>query len=181
MIRLTRPVATLAVLAVLAGCQEKSSDTSANGGSTTSSSSGTTTTTTTTSTTTTGTTTMSLPGASTAGIALQTKGGMKMYDMVVGEGAEATSGKTVKVNYSGWLTDGTPFDSSVGKEPLTFTIDGGSFRVIDGWEQGIVGMKVGGKRKLVIPPDMGYGSQGSPPVIPPNATLVFDIELLDVH
>ena len=101
-------------------------------------------------------------------------------DITVGTGAEATPGKTVTVNYTGWLTDGTKFDSSLdaGRTPFSFKLGAGS--VIPGWDQGVVGMKVGGKRKLTIPPDLGYGSRGAGGVIPPNATLVFDVELLGV-
>ena len=106
-------------------------------------------------------------------------------DLTVGTGAEAVSGRTVSVNYTGWLYDpnapdnkGTQFDSSIGREPFSFTVGSGS--VIRGWDQGVPGMRVGGRRRLVIPPALGYGSQGFPPVIPPNATLIFDIELLGV-
>ena len=124
--------------------------------------------------------TMALPGAPIDGITEQMRGGMKMYDMTVGSGSEATTGKMVKVHYTGWLLDGTKFDSSVDRnEPFSFSLGGG--QVIKGWDQGVAGMKVGGKRKLVIPGDMAYGAQGYPGVIPPNATLVFDVELLDVH
>ncbi len=100
-------------------------------------------------------------------------------DIVVGKGAEAKSGDTVVVHYVGTLPDGKEFDASKkhGK-PFDFPLGGG--RVIKGWDQGIVGMKVGGKRKLTIPPSLGYGLRGSPPVIPPNATLLFDVELLEV-
>jgi len=92
----------------------------------------------------------------------------------------AETGKTVKVHYTGTLTDGTKFDSSLDRgEPFTFQLGAG--RVIKGWDEGVKGMRVGGKRKLTIPPDMGYGETGSPPKIPPNATLVFEIELLDVQ
>jgi peptidylprolyl isomerase len=101
----------------------------------------------------TGAKTMALPGASIDGISEQMRGGMKMYDMTVGSGAEAMTGKTVKVNYTGWLLDGTKFDSSVDRnEPFSFALGGG--QVIKGWDQGVAGMKVGGKRKLVIPGDM---------------------------
>jgi FKBP-type peptidyl-prolyl cis-trans isomerase FkpA len=108
-------------------------------------------------------------------------------DLVVGSGAEATNGKRLTVNYTGWLYDssapenkGSQFDSSLapGRAPFVFTLGAGS--VIRGWEQGVVGMRVGGRRRLVLPPDLAYGSSGSGPV-PPNATLIFDIELLVVQ
>ena len=106
-------------------------------------------------------------------------------DLRVGTGAEAASGRTLTVNYSGWLYDpsqaeskGQRFDTSIGRAPFAFQLGAG--RVIRGWDQGLVGMRVGGQRRLVIPPDLGYGSQGNGP-IPPNATLVFDVELLDVQ
>ncbi len=104
---------------------------------------------------------------------------LESTDLVVGQGAEATSGKTVRVHYTGTLTDGKKFDSSLDRgKPFEFKLGAGN--VIKGWDQGVVGMKVGGKRKLVIPPDMAYGARGFPPVIPPNSTLVFEIELLGV-
>lgn len=103
---------------------------------------------------------------------------LKIEDTLVGTGKEAKSGDTITAHYTGKLTDGTQFDSSVGKTPFTTQIGVGN--VIKGWDEGIVGMKVGGKRRLTIPASMGYGEQGSPPVIPPNATLIFDIELLEV-
>jgi FKBP-type peptidyl-prolyl cis-trans isomerase len=103
---------------------------------------------------------------------------VKIEDLKVGVGKEATSGHEVVVHYTGWLTNGTKFDSSVGKAPFTFTLGAG--QVIAGWDQGVQGMKVGGKRKLTIPPELGYGAQGAGGVIPPNATLVFEVELLDV-
>lgn len=101
-------------------------------------------------------------------------------DTVVGAGSEATTGKTVTVHYVGMLADGTVFDSSRARnEPFQFTIGTGG--VIQGWEQGLLGMKVGGKRRLVIPPELGYGATGAGGVIPPNATLTFEIELLNVE
>jgi FKBP-type peptidyl-prolyl cis-trans isomerase len=100
-------------------------------------------------------------------------------DEVVGTGREAKTGDEVKVHYTGTLMNGTKFDSSRDRnDPFTFKLGAG--QVIKGWDQGVVGMKVGGKRKLVIPADLGYGERGSPPTIPPGAALKFDIELLDV-
>ena len=105
---------------------------------------------------------------------------LKIEDLTVGKGAEAKSGDLVTVHYTGWLTDGTKFDSSVDSgQPFQFTL--GEGKVIPGWEEGVAGMKVGGKRKLTIPPDMGYGAQGAGGVIPPNATLVFEVELLGIN
>ncbi|HEY6308435.1 MAG TPA: FKBP-type peptidyl-prolyl cis-trans isomerase [Candidatus Angelobacter sp.] len=98
--------------------------------------------------------------------------------MKVGTGATAMSGKKVKVHYTGWLTTGKKFDSSVGKAPFEFKLGGGE--VIKGWDEGVVGMKVGGKRQLRIPPDLAYGARGYPGLIPPNSTLVFDVELVSV-
>ena len=104
---------------------------------------------------------------------------LEMEDLVVGEGAEATAGNTVSVHYTGTLTDGSKFDSSHDRNrPFDFKLGAGM--VIQGWDQGVAGMKVGGKRKLTIPPDLGYGARGFPPVIPPNSTLVFEVELLNV-
>ena len=111
---------------------------------------------------------------------------LQKIDTKQGTGVEATAGKTVIVHYTGWLYDpaapdghGAKFDSSVDrKEPFSFPLGAG--KVIKGWDEGVAGMKVGGKRTLVIPPQMGYGARGAGGVIPPNATLVFDVELLDV-
>ena len=104
---------------------------------------------------------------------------LKVEDVVVGNGAEATSGQKVTVHYTGWLTNGTMFDSSKDRRvPFVFNL--GKGQVIKGWDEGVKGMKVGGKRKLTIPPAMGYGSRGAGGVIPPNATLVFEVELLGV-
>ena len=109
-----------------------------------------------------------------------TDSGLKYVDVVVGKGASPTSGKQVKVHYTGTLENGTKFDSSVDrKKPFSFVI--GIGQVIKGWDEGVMGMKVGGKRKLVIPANLGYGARGAGGVIPPNATLLFDVELLDVQ
>ena len=107
-----------------------------------------------------------------------TASGLKITDLAVGDGAEANAGQVVVVNYRGTLESGKEFDSSYGRGPFSFPLGAG--RVIKGWDEGVAGMKVGGKRKLVIPPDLAYGSRGAGGVIPPNATLVFEVELLDV-
>jgi FKBP-type peptidyl-prolyl cis-trans isomerase len=108
--------------------------------------------------------------------------GTKIEDLVVGTGAEAAPGSTVKVHYRGTLTDGKEFDSSLKPGRTPFVVrDLGNAPVIKGWNEGIVGMKVGGKRRLTIPPAAGYGDSGFPPVIPPGATLVFEVELLEVQ
>ncbi len=107
-----------------------------------------------------------------------TPGTLEKVDIQVGTGAEAKTGQRVKVHYTGRLTNGTEFDSSLKREPYVFVLGAGD--VIRGWDQGVVGMRVGGKRKLTIPYDLAYGIAGRPPAIPPKATLVFDIELLDI-
>lgn len=106
-------------------------------------------------------------------------------DLREGTGAMANSGQTAQVHYTGWLYDasaadnkGKQFDSSVGRGPFSFRLGGG--QVIRGWDQGVQGMKVGGQRRLVLPPEFAYGARGAGNVIPPNATLVFDVELLDI-
>jgi FKBP-type peptidyl-prolyl cis-trans isomerase len=105
--------------------------------------------------------------------------GLRYQDVTQGQGAEAVAGRAVTVHYTGWLPDGKKFDSSRDHgQPFTFTLGAG--QVIAGWDQGVEGMRVGGRRKLVLPPDLGYGAAGAPPDIPPGATLVFDVEVLDV-
>jgi FKBP-type peptidyl-prolyl cis-trans isomerase FkpA len=108
-----------------------------------------------------------------------TASGLQIEELVVGSGNAATAGQKVSVHYTGWLTNGTKFDSSKDRgEPFIFPL--GKGHVIRGWDEGVAGMKVGGKRKLTIPPQLGYGARGAGGVIPPNATLVFEVELLDV-
>jgi len=109
-----------------------------------------------------------------------TESGLIIEDLKVGDGDEARVGRQVTVHYTGWLTNGTKFDSSHDRmSPFEFALGGGS--VIRGWDEGVVGMKVGGKRKLTIPPEMGYEKDGMGQTIPPNATLVYEIELLKVN
>jgi len=107
-------------------------------------------------------------------------GELIIEDIIVGQGAEAVKHSIITVNYTGWLEDGTKFDSSLnpGREPLRFTLGAG--QMIQGFDQGILGMKVGGKRKLTIPPNLGYGSQDKG-IIPPNSTLIFELDLLIVE
>ena len=112
-----------------------------------------------------------------------TESGLKYIDHVIGDGAEAVAGQPVQVHYTGWLYEngekGAKFDSSHDRnEPFGFQLGAG--RVIKGWDEGVAGMKVGGKRELIIPPELGYGARGAGAAIPPNATLVFDVELLKV-
>ena len=113
-----------------------------------------------------------------------TPSGLQYDDTQVGTGAEAKPGQHVHVHYTGWLYEngvqGTKFDSSVDrKDPFAFSLGAG--QVIKGWDEGVAGMKIGGKRTLIIPPQLGYGARGAGGVIPPNATLKFDVELLDAH
>ena len=109
-----------------------------------------------------------------------TASGLQIIDIEVGSGDSPQTGQTVVVHYTGWLADGTKFDSSVDRgDPFSFTIGRG--QVIDGWDEGVATMKVGGKRRLVIPPELGYGATGYPPIIPANAQLTFDVELLEIR
>lgn len=109
-----------------------------------------------------------------------TSSGLQYLDLVKGSGREAHVGETASVHYTGWLKDGTKFDSSVDRgQPFQFRLGAG--RVIKGWDEGVVGMNIGSKRKLIIPPQLGYGKRGAGRVIPPNATLVFEVELLDLR
>ena len=111
--------------------------------------------------------------------AITTESGLIIEDTTPGTGAEAVAGNKVSVHYTGWLTDGRKFDSSKDRnDPFVFPL--GARHVIAGWDEGVQGMKVGGKRKLTIPPNLGYGARGAGGVIPPNATLVFEVELLAV-
>jgi FKBP-type peptidyl-prolyl cis-trans isomerase FkpA len=113
------------------------------------------------------------------GDGVKTDSGLQYWDIKVGTGEEAKSGDHVKVHYTGWFTSGKKFDSSVdARQPYSFTLGGGN--VIKGWDEGVVGMKVGGKRQLRIPPELAYGGKGYKDIIPPNATLIFDVQLLVV-
>lgn len=110
---------------------------------------------------------------------MKTPSGLAYVDLQTGTGPQPTAGKAVKVHYTGWLENGTKFDSSVDRnQPFDFIIGVG--QVVPGWDEGVMTMRVGGKRKLVIPPQLGYGASGAGGVIPPNATLIFEVELLDV-
>jgi FKBP-type peptidyl-prolyl cis-trans isomerase FkpA len=121
----------------------------------------------------------SLFGGGDNSVSAKTSNELQINDMEVGKGTEATAGKTVSVHYTGWLTNGTKFDSSKDRgQPFNFKLGAGM--VIKGWDQGVAGMKVGGKRKLTIPPTLGYGDRNVGP-IPANSTLVFEVELLGVN
>jgi peptidylprolyl isomerase len=120
------------------------------------------------------------PSAVAASDFVSTTSGLQYYDFQVGSGATPQKGQQVTVHYTGWLLNGGKFDSSLDRgEPFAFTIGVGE--VIPGWDEGVLTMKVGGKRQLIIPPNLGYGDQGAGGVIPPNATLVFEVELLEVR
>jgi FKBP-type peptidyl-prolyl cis-trans isomerase len=122
------------------------------------------------------------PGASApaaGGTVVTMPNGLKIEDLVVGTGPEIKAGQTAVVHYTGWLADGKKFDSSRDRgQPFSFPLGAG--QVIKGWDQGVQGMRVGGKRRLTIPPELGYGARGAGGVIPPNATLIFEVELLDI-
>jgi FKBP-type peptidyl-prolyl cis-trans isomerase FkpA len=119
------------------------------------------------------------PGTTATPTEVTLADGLKYTDEQLGTGAEAQPGKTAVVHYTGWLMDGTKFDSSLDRnQPFSFPV--GSGRVIKGWDEGVAGMKVGGKRVLIIPPELGYGARGAGGVIPPNATLKFEVQLMDV-
>lgn len=107
-----------------------------------------------------------------------TASGLQYQDLQLGSGPAAAAGDTVSVHYTGWLVNGTQFDSSIGGDPFEFTLGRGS--VIEGWDQGVEGMQVGGVRKLFIPAELGYGERGVGDIIPANATLVFEVELLEI-
>lgn len=127
-----------------------------------------------------GDTVMNTTGGDKTEKMISTPSGLQYLDMVAGSGASPTLGKKVTVHYTGWLTDGRKFDSSVDRnEPFVFQIGRGE--VIPGWDEGVMTMKIGGKRKLIIPANLGYGAAGAGGVIPPQATLVFEVILLDIR
>jgi FKBP-type peptidyl-prolyl cis-trans isomerase len=117
--------------------------------------------------------------AGSEGNEVTTSSGLQYIDLKIGAGATAQAGQNVSVHYTGWLENGKKFDSSVDRgQPFSFPLGAG--RVIKGWDEGVQGMKVGGKRKLIIPPNLGYGARGAGGAIPPNAALIFEVELLAV-
>ncbi|HYG98333.1 MAG TPA: FKBP-type peptidyl-prolyl cis-trans isomerase [Terriglobales bacterium] len=120
-----------------------------------------------------------IPGAAVTGEPTKSATGLEYWDIKQGTGAEAKPGDAVRVHYTGWLTNGKQFDSSIGSKPFELKIGNGD--VIKGWEEGLTGMKVGGKRKLRIPPQLAYGDRGYPGVIPPNSTLIFDVQLVGIR
>ena len=123
---------------------------------------------------------MPLAGHAAEEAMVKTSAGLQYVDLVVGSGREAHAGETATVHYTGTLVDGTKFDSSKDRnKPFSFRLGAG--HVIKGWDEGVEGMKIGGTRKLVIPPELGYGARGAGSTIPPNATLIFQVELLDLR
>ncbi len=123
---------------------------------------------------------LAVVGAEEVGREVLTESGLRYVDLVVGTGRQAEVGDTATVHYTGWLENGKQFDSSRDRgEPFSFRVGAG--HVIKGWDEGVQGMKIGGKRKLIIPPDLGYGTRGAGGVIPPNATLTFEVELLELR
>ena len=122
------------------------------------------------------------PPPAVSGEPTVTSSGLKFIDTVVGTGATPATGQTVVVDYTGWLSDGTQFDSSLneGRTPFEFVLGADPKQVIAGWEEGLATMKVGGKRRLILPPELAYGASGNPPTIPANAELTFDVELAEV-
>src|SRR5262245_11655428 len=167
----------LALATALVGCNESSEKTSSKSEQSTTA----TATTPVTTTPSDAATTPALPGAPASGGKVhKLASGLQYDDLVVGSGKMAEAGTNVSIHYTGWLLDGTEFDSSLKSgQPLKFQIAGG--QMIQGFDEGVRGMRIGGKRKLRIPWQMAYGAEGRPPVIPPRADLVFDIELLDVQ